>query len=91
MSYSVKIVKNDTGKVVCDYDNACAVMAAIGTGEGVHQICGVDCNSLHLYATVSSLQELLKKMVVEHPEIETIAKLEGVLFDIEKYLQDKGK
>ena len=79
MSFSIKIVDNDTGKVLCDDKQAKCVLGAIGVGDGTRRIQFVKCNTLALYHAVENVQQLLADIEGEYPELVLLAQLKQAM------------
>ncbi len=76
MSLTVKIVNNETGKVIVDRNDCCAFVGGIGFEDHARSL-GVasECNAIVLYGTVEATQTALANMVADHPEFTMISKL----------------
>lgn len=68
MKFHVTITDNETGEALYDRD-ACAVLASINSGDGVIMHESLACNSLDFAFTLNTAQNLVRKVVNEHPEI----------------------
>lgn len=69
MSYSVKIIDNDSGNVVVDEANALCIMGAVGREGGVHRLAAACGNEYVICRTINSAEDAINEVDGDHPTL----------------------
>lgn len=76
MSYSIKIVDNDSGEVLIDINDALAIYGAIGLTEGGEKAIGCcNCNSIKIAGTLAAAQKAIKIGLDNNPEVKALLQM----------------
>lgn len=69
MSYTVKIMDNDSGNVVVDEANALCIVGAVGREGGVHQLAAACGTTYVICRTLNSAENAIKSVDRNHEEL----------------------
>ena len=83
MSLTVKIVDNETGRVVLNENNADVLMGVVGRGGDIHSITHIKCKGIELAHAAMFLQKILEGMCTKHPEINPIIRMLSYFDELE--------
>lgn len=87
MSFSIKIVNNDTNEVILEEGDALAIIGGIGVNDGEHVVGFTDCNSIKMAGTIHAAKKTINMLLEKNPEIDTLMRL----VELEAKLKDKLK
>lgn len=71
MSFTVKIVDNDTGKVMEDRSDIVCFIGAFGRDDGVHQISACRTNGFIMCKTLNAAEDAIESMESQNPQIKS--------------------
>lgn len=74
MSFTVKIVDNETNKVLIDEPHARAIIGAADTPNYTHGMCFVRCNIESLMHALNTAEEAISKLEAEVPGVDLLRK-----------------
>lgn len=69
MSYTVKIVDNETGKVIEDRSDVVCIIGAFGRDSGVHQLTATCCSGFVLCQTLNNAEDAIRHAESKNPKI----------------------
>ena len=75
MSYTVKIVDNATGEVICDHDDVTCILAEIGCESGIHHLSAVHCTPYLLCRALNGIEDQMNQVESEHTELRAMRQL----------------
>lgn len=84
MSFSIKIVDNNTGEVGVEHTDARGIMCVVGLSDCTRCVSMFRGNAIDLYGMVEALQHLLIQTNEKHPELDTV----GKVIELKKTLDD---
>lgn len=87
MSYTIKIVNNEDGKVVIDENNALAIIGGIGVEKGEHVIGITECHTIKIAGTVHAANKAISMIKESSPGVKEILALAS-LKDLVKSLDN---
>jgi hypothetical protein len=69
MSYTVKIVDNDTGNVIADHSNVVCIIGAFGREDGTHQLSAACCSGFVMCKTVNAAEDAILSLESDSPKL----------------------
>lgn len=75
MSWTVKIVNNETGDVVVDCKDSNGIIGVVGSSSGCMVIGHTSCNGVQMMQMLEGLEHVASQMKEDHPELEYIKEL----------------
>lgn len=87
MSYSIKIVNNNTNEVIIDEGNALAIIGGIGVEGGEHVVGFTDCNAIKMADTIHAAKKAIDILLKDSPEVDMLMRL----VELEAKLKDELK
>lgn len=74
MSFTVKIVDNDTGKVISDRSDITCIIGAFGYNGGTHQLAAAECDGFTLCKTANAAEQAIEAIESETPPLKKTRK-----------------
>lgn len=83
MSFSIKVIDNENGKVIVDEKDAVAIIGVVATEKGCSQIAAVRCNSLVFSQAIDRCRKTLEMLENDNPEVKKKADLLRLIRELE--------
>lgn len=69
MSFTVKIVDNDTGKVISDRSDITCIIGAFGWSGGTHKLAAAECDGFTLCKTANAAEKAIEAIESTTPPL----------------------
>jgi hypothetical protein len=74
MSFTVKIVNNETGKIISDRSDITCIIGAFGWSGGTHELVAAECDGYTLCKTANAAEKSIEAVESETPPLKKTRK-----------------